>query len=60
MISALTLKNILSPEVETVLASAPIGSVLLRMEQSQISCLVAIDDDRRPLGINRDSHRLFL
>jgi diguanylate cyclase (GGDEF)-like protein/PAS domain S-box-containing protein len=51
MMSALTLKHILSVEVETASADTPIDRVLLRMEQSQISCLVAIDEDRRPIGI---------
>jgi diguanylate cyclase (GGDEF)-like protein/PAS domain S-box-containing protein len=51
MMSALTLKHILSAEVETALADTPIDKALLRMEQSQISCLVAIDVDRRPIGI---------
>ncbi|WP_316368740.1 EAL domain-containing protein [Candidatus Thiodiazotropha sp. CDECU1] len=51
MMSALTLKQIFSTEVETVSADIPIDKVLLRMERNQISCLVAVDENRRPIGI---------
>ncbi|MEW8028260.1 MAG: EAL domain-containing protein [Candidatus Thiodiazotropha sp.] len=61
MMSALTLKHIQTAEVETVSADSPIGEVLLRMEEKQISCLVAIDEARRPLGIftEQDAIRLM-
>ncbi|MCU7845200.1 MAG: EAL domain-containing protein [Candidatus Thiodiazotropha sp. (ex Monitilora ramsayi)] len=61
MMSALTLKQILTASVETVPPDSPIDKVLLRMEQRQISCIVAIAPDRRPLGIftEQDAIRLM-
>lgn len=61
MMSALNLKQIQTTEVETVSADSPIGEVLLRMEEKQISCIVAIDQDRRPVGIftEQDAIRLM-
>ncbi|MES9974731.1 MAG: CBS domain-containing protein, partial [Candidatus Thiodiazotropha sp.] len=61
MTSALNLKQIQTTDVETVSADSPIGKVLLRMEEKQISCIVAIDKDRRPIGIftEQDAIRLM-
>ncbi len=51
MMSELTLKDILSAEVETVPPETSVSEVLSRMERGQISCIVAIDQDQRPIGI---------
>ncbi|MEL0584551.1 MAG: EAL domain-containing protein [Candidatus Thiodiazotropha sp. (ex. Lucinoma kazani)] len=49
--TAILLKEILTAEVETVTDDTPIPQVLAIMEQSQISCIVATDQQNRPLGI---------
>ncbi|MES9990876.1 MAG: EAL domain-containing protein [Candidatus Thiodiazotropha sp.] len=61
MKSALTLKHILTAEVETVSQHASVDQVLSTMEQQHISCLVAIDQRRRPIGIftEQDAIRLM-
>ena len=61
MMSALTLKQILTAEVETVSPESPVDEVLSRMELRQISCLIAVDRDRRPVGIftEQDAIRLM-
>jgi diguanylate cyclase (GGDEF)-like protein/PAS domain S-box-containing protein len=51
MMSSLTLKQILTAEVETTSAEAPIRDILAKMEHRKISCIIAIDGQRRPIGI---------
>ncbi|HET7833812.1 MAG TPA: EAL domain-containing protein [Gallionella sp.] len=50
----LTLQAILSPTVITVAPDTPLTEVLTSMESLHLSCMVAVDDDRRPLGIFTD------
>ncbi|MCU7875258.1 MAG: CBS domain-containing protein [Candidatus Thiodiazotropha sp. (ex Lucinoma borealis)] len=59
--SAILLKEILTAAVETVTDDTPIQKVLAIMEQSQISCIVATDQQNRPLGIftEQDAIRLM-
>jgi diguanylate cyclase (GGDEF)-like protein/PAS domain S-box-containing protein len=51
MMSALTLKHILTAEVETTSEESPIKDILARMEECKISCIIAVDGERRPIGI---------
>ncbi|HCI13643.1 MAG TPA: hypothetical protein DFK12_06700 [Gallionellaceae bacterium] len=55
------LSEILTASVETIPADASIIDVLARMAALNISCAVAVDGDRRPLGIftERDAVRLL-
>lgn len=61
MMSALTLKHILTAEVETVSPDTSVDQVLSTMELRHISCLVAVDQQRRPIGIftEQDAIRLM-
>src|ERR1035437_807061 len=54
-----TLRELLTPAIVTVAADATITEVLSMMSQLRISCVVAIDAERHPLGIftERDAVR---
>jgi len=56
-----TLADILTPAVVTFSPAAPLASVLEAMEQQRISSIVAVDADRRPLGVltERDVLAMF-
>ncbi|MCU7830217.1 MAG: EAL domain-containing protein [Candidatus Thiodiazotropha sp. (ex Myrtea sp. 'scaly one' KF741663)] len=47
----LSLNEILTAKVETTSVYTKVSEVLAHMERCQISCIVATDDKRRPLGI---------
>jgi diguanylate cyclase (GGDEF)-like protein/PAS domain S-box-containing protein len=55
------LSEILTAAVKTVPPHAPISGVLEEMASSRISCVVAVDTERRPLGIftERDAVHLL-
>lgn len=57
----LTLQAILSPSVYTVTPETPLSDVLASMESMRISCVVAVDSLRHPLGIftEQDAIRLM-
>ena len=48
---ALPLKSILTTDVVTRGSQATVGEVLHAMARDRISCVVVVDDDRRPRGI---------
>lgn len=47
----LSLNEVLTAKVETTSLDTSVEQVLAHMERCQISCIVAIDHERRPLGI---------
>lgn len=57
----LTLHSIIAPSVVTVAPEAPLADVLASMESLRISCVVAVDEERIPLGIftEQDAIRLM-
>jgi diguanylate cyclase (GGDEF)-like protein/PAS domain S-box-containing protein len=57
----LTLHSILSHAAITVTADTPLGEVLASMKSLRISCIMALDDERHPLGIftEQDAIRLM-
>ncbi|MDO8989482.1 MAG: EAL domain-containing protein [Sideroxyarcus sp.] len=57
----LTLQAILSPSVYTVAPETSLSDVLAGMESQRISCVVAVDDAQRPVGIftEQDAIRLM-
>jgi diguanylate cyclase (GGDEF)-like protein/PAS domain S-box-containing protein len=57
----LTLHSIIAPSVFTVSPDAPLADVLASMESLRVSCIVAVDEARVPLGIftEQDAIRLM-
>ncbi|BBI99891.1 hypothetical protein FGKAn22_15840 [Ferrigenium kumadai] len=57
----LTLHSIIAPSVFTVSPDAPLADVLASMESMRVSCIVAVDEARIPLGIftEQDAIRLM-
>ncbi|MCX7148654.1 MAG: PAS domain S-box protein, partial [Rhodocyclales bacterium] len=58
--NALSLESILTAEVVTCGTSEPLGEVLRTMERKRISCVVVVDEERRPRGIFTERDALAL
>ena len=59
--NALSLKSILTTDVVTCGTEEALGDVLRAMERNRISCVVVVDEERRPCGIftERDAAALL-
>ena len=58
--NALSLESILTAEVVTCGPAEPLGEVLRTMERKRISCVVVVDEQRRPRGIFTERDALAL
>jgi diguanylate cyclase (GGDEF)-like protein/PAS domain S-box-containing protein len=50
-VNALSLKSILTTDVVTCGTAESLGEVLRTMERQRISCVIVVDEERRPCGI---------